>query len=55
MRYEGSFKNGMKDGFGREFGGDGDLWFQGQFKNDKKNGMIIEYDQEDDTIIKYEG
>ena len=41
--FEGQFKNGMKNGFGKEFDKDGELIFEGFYKKNKRNGKGKEY------------
>ena len=51
LLYEGQFKLGKKDGFGREFYEFGNLYFQGNWKEDKKHGKGKEYYSNEQLLI----
>ena len=53
LLYEGDYKNGERNGKGKEYYKDGKLKFEGEYKNGKRNGKGKEY--LDNKIIKYEG
>ena len=38
MIFEGEYKNGKRNGKGKEYSTDGDLIFEGEYKNGKRNG-----------------
>ena len=42
-KYEGEFKNGLKEGYGKYFNYEKEIYYIGQWKNDKKNGKGILY------------
>ena len=42
MIFEGEYKNGKRNGKGKEYSTDGDLIFEGEYKNGKRNGKGIE-------------
>ena len=42
MIFEGEYKNGKRNGKGKEYSTDGDLIFEGEYKNGKRNGKRME-------------
>ena len=42
-KFEGEFKNGERNGEGKEYNGDDELLFEGEYSNNKKNGKGKEY------------
>ena len=38
MIFKGEYKNGKRNGKGKEYSTDGDLIFEGEYKNGKRNG-----------------
>lgn len=51
--YEGEWKNGKREGFGREFYPDETLWYEGEWKEGKRNGAGKSYYT--DGKLAYEG
>ena len=54
LLYEGEFKNGKKDGKGKEYNLDG-LIYEGGFKEGKRNGKGKAYDKDGNNILLFEG
>ena len=55
--YEGELKNGLKEGYGKYFNYEKEIYYIGQWKNDKKNGKGILYllNSQKKREIIYEG
>ena len=45
LKYEGEYKNGERNGKGKEFDYNGELRFEGEYLNGKRNGKGKEYDE----------
>ena len=45
LKYEGEYKNGERNGKGKEYNYKGELRFEGEYKNGKRNGKGKEYDE----------
>ena len=54
LEFEGEYKNGERNGKGREYNYEGHLLFKGEYKNGKRNGKGSEY-YYNDGKIKFEG
>ena len=50
----GKYKEGEKNGKGKEFNFDGELIFEGEYLNGKKNGKGKEYNEKGDLIFEGE-
>ena len=53
MKFEGEWKDGKKEGKGKEYFANGKLKFEGEYLNGKRNGQGKEYDMK--GRIKFEG
>ena len=49
--FEGKYKNGKKNGKGREYNKFGELQFEGQFIDDKRNGKGKEYNSSNGNLL----
>ena len=50
--FEGEYKNGERNGFGKEYAPNGEIKFEGKYLNGKRHGNGKEYDKDE---LKFEG
>ena len=54
LAFEGEYKNGKRNGKGKEYNINGNLIFEGEYKNGKRNGKGKEYSTDGDLIFEGE-
>ena len=53
MKFEGEYKNGERNGKGKEYDHNRKVIYEGEYKNGERNGLGKEYDNEGELM--YEG
>ena len=54
LEYEGEYKNGKRNGYGKDYYGDNIIFFEGEYKDGKRNGYGKEYDRYSNLIFEGE-